>query len=1255
MSAAPVVIGPYRLLVPLGQGSMGVVWLAEHTTSRHRVALKTVRVPSELLLRGIRTEIRSLTRLRHPGIVRVDADGVHQGMPWYAMELLNGVTVRSWARSVDGAAVAVGGAAERQEATHHAASSGTAETGAQVEPTESLAAAGPHLWWTRSLGATLGGAQATPPSSADPAGSAPVPPAAVSHRLQSVLTLVHRLCSPLAYLHGLGIVHRDLKPDNILVRADGRPVIVDFGLAAIFGGDESREPLSVDSGSVGTVSYMAPEQIRGELLDARADLYGLGCIIYELLTGLPPFRGERRADILYGHLYDEPLPPSRRVGGIPPALDHLVLRLLEKRRKDRLGYADIVASALADLGAVADADVESPAPRPYLYRPGLAGRANEMTRLRDHLGQLVRDRGGIVLVGGESGIGKTRLVSELVCEALDRQITVVGGECRSAGGGALHAFYQAFEAIADRCREHGPDETDRLLGHRGRLLARFDSSLAGLPGQEAYPEPAELTGDAGRLRVLAYVAETLAALASAEPLLLVLDDLQWADSLSLEVLGYLLNANRIAPLSLLILGTYRSEEAGERLRQLLRTPGVHCIALGGLAETAIATIAGDMLALDSPPEAFVRHLARHSEGNPYFAAEYLRLAVDGGRFTRSARGRWESTAAWPAVDEAAGEAALPLPASLRRLVGRRLDGLSEAARRLAEAGAVLGRSTELALVAKVLGVDEEGLVEAAEEVFRRQVMEVVGIQGELHFVHDKIREVAYERIPADARADLHRGAAEALEREHGSERDAPLADLGRHWREAGEREKARRCFLAAARRAKSACALADAQPLYESYLAIVETPTPESVEARRELGAEVLRLLGHAEEAQNVLRGALQDSQTIGNRRSEALALGSLSLVYRDQGRMETALALGDQALTIHREVGNRWGVAVILTNLAGLHHKQGRMVAAQEHYEQACAIFRQEGNRWGEGVALGGLALLHCDCGQLDTARALYEQTLSIDREVGNRQDEGVTLCNLANLLFEQGRLDTAHELLSQALAIHREVGNRRSEGITLGNLAELDRAQGRAEAAQHRYEQALAINRMAGNRSAAAEVLRNLASLHLAQGRMETARDFYEQAMVIHREVGDRRSYGITLGEFADWHRLAAGDLESARRHATLSRELLLEVSDQLSLARLLCHQARIEIAAGRSGRDHLEEATELAVRIGLPPESESGQLLAHLRHAQDAFEADACHRLFRGDLVEHLTPGQRQWLVEHGHLGAAAGMGLPARGEEQAPPAT
>nr|QKW93877.1 serine/threonine-protein kinase PknK [Vitiosangium cumulatum] len=736
--ALPESIGPYRVLDVLGQGGMGVVYRGEHRETGEAVALKTVRVASSVMLASIRREIHALRRMHHPGVVRIVAEGVWDGLPWCAMELLSGRTLRG-----------------------------------VIDARPSLVA---------------------------------------------TLTLLRRLCAPLAFLHGNGLVHRDLKPENVFIRPDGGPVLVDFGIAAQSGG--AREVLQVGGSVVGSEAYMAPEQIRGDFVDARTDLYALGCILYEAVTGQPPFVASRSAGgVLHQHLRRQPLPPSRVVEGLPPELDALVSRLLAKRPQERLGYAEDVAAALTALGAGAE-EPDTPRPAPYLYRPDFSGRGEVLERLARALEEASRGHGGCVFIGGESGVGKTRLAMELATEATYRRLAVVTGECvpLGVGGGSevraapLHPFRPLLLAVADRCREHGAEETERLLGPRGKVLAAYEPTLARLPGQEAQPEPPPLPPQQARARVLKSLRDTLLALARAQPLLLVLDDLQWADELSLSFLQEL-TPEHLRAHGVLVVGTYRLDEASGALRRLVQAPGGMDLELERLEAASIRDMVRGMLALREAPESFLDTLVTHASGNPFFIAEYLRAAIGEGLLSRTTTGEWRLGV----PGERAGALVLPLPRSIAELIERRLAELGEDGRALVQLAAVLGREFDGELLSGAAALGDEATLEALEELRLRQVLEEAG-EGRLRFVHDKLREVAYGRIPAERRGALHHRAAEAVERRHASELPRHAATLAHHWSQAGVHGRASRFFALAGDQARAAYANDEAIAFYEAAL-----------------------------------------------------------------------------------------------------------------------------------------------------------------------------------------------------------------------------------------------------------------------------------------------------------------------------------------------------------------------------------------------------------------------------------------------------
>jgi tetratricopeptide (TPR) repeat protein len=1175
----PASIGPYEVLEELGRGAHGLVYRCLDRASGEVVAIKTVQGLSADRLQILRREIHALARIRHPGIARILSQGIEEGRPWCAMELVPGEDLWEHCR---------------------------------------------RLW-----------APSPPvPESASGAAGALSRPCIPPQALREILTLLRRLCAPLAYLHGEGLVHRDLKPRNVLLRSGASPVLVDFGLAAEFSGPVARAVLELGGTAVGTDAYAAPEQLEGRLVDARADLYALGCMLYGLLTGRTAF--ERLSEVLDPEL--PPAAPSQYVAGLPEALDELVLGLLVKEPGARIGHADAVAAALARLGAD-NGGPPAPAPRPFLYRPALAGRAEPLRRLGRLLAERLRaGRGALVFVGGESGIGKTRLAVEVAGRFRREGIAVLAGECLPAGVGTresgdagavpLRPLLGALQAIADRCREGGEAETERLLGPRGPVLARYEPALRDLPGHERWSEIEELPAEQARLRLFRYVAQTLAAHAEGRPMLLVLDDLHWADELSLGFLGFAARAGLFERIPLVVLGMYRSEEVGSSLQACLELEAAEVLRLDRLEAEAVGLMGADMLGLRPAPERLARSLARHTGGNPFFVAEYLRFAVEEGLLRRDLQGRWQ-VAGGPG-----GEAweALPLPGSVRDLVARRLAGLPALAGRLVRCASVAGRQASAELLRRLAGLEEVELLEASAEAVRRQVLEDGG-QGLLRFVHDQLREVAYKEIASEERPDLHRAAAEAIEAVHGGERERFLAELGQHWELAGEIGRAWECYLAAARHETARYAHAEAERLYRAALALPRQPDAESVEARRELGAEVLSIRGRNEEALAELLQALAEARRLRLTLAEARCLQSLGAVCYELGRLEESRQHNQGALALYQELGEGVREAEVLSALANVDALQGQLQKAKERHIEALELHRRLGHRSGVGATLGHLGIIAWHRGQIEEALQLIREAYGIYQALGNRRQQAIFLAHLGGIDWSQGRINESRDLQVKALELHREIGDRLWEGIALGNLGTAAWTQGRLDEARELYEQALSIHRETGDCRTQAVQMTHLACVHRDQGRLEQARQLFESALKLHREVGHRLHEEDTLVQMAILERRAGGDLDRAEAMLTEAEALSTELDDRLKLARCLCERGHLALARDRPARELLERAERQIAEAGAGPTSEYGILAGRLRRAVEASELK--RQLCRGELASDLPDGFRRWLEAGGRL--------------------
>ncbi|MGB1015270.1 MAG: serine/threonine protein kinase, partial [Nannocystaceae bacterium] len=489
----------------------------------------------------IRREIHALTRIRHSGVVRIREQGVVNSpeggdIPWYAMDYVEGTSLSSCMRK-----------------------SWESQQSSPDLPT-------PNLPSSEALTIRLE-AEAPTAYSHPPEPPAPLPrPLAAGGNMRRIIGVLYRLASVLAAVHRTGIVHRDLKPSNVLVTRDNQPVLVDFGL--VQRNRSSRDVLEEDQGSiVGTALYMAPEQFLGEVVDARADLYAFGCILYESLTGEPPFRGERYVELVRLHLFGTPSRLRDRVAKVPQELDDLVSRLLSKRPQLRPGHAVEILQVMRKLWPELDPDgaiVQKIDHAFTPYRPALAGRKAELDRLNAQLEKLQSGEGSMVVLEGPGGSGKTRLMVELLRLARQQRCTIVTSEPmpqvgtgeKESQAAPLHALLGVLRTVEGMCRNATALDTRQLLGDELVLVAQFLPSLRTLPGASNLPPAPALPAEGARMRLTQAVVRIIERTVASDPLVLMIDDLQWADDLSIAVLAGLARRN-FASMRILIVASVR--------------------------------------------------------------------------------------------------------------------------------------------------------------------------------------------------------------------------------------------------------------------------------------------------------------------------------------------------------------------------------------------------------------------------------------------------------------------------------------------------------------------------------------------------------------------------------------------------------------------------------------------------------------------------------------------------------------------------
>ncbi|MBI2567081.1 MAG: protein kinase [Candidatus Schekmanbacteria bacterium] len=1134
----------YEIFGILGEGAMGAVYHALHVASRRHVALKTVKAVSATLLPSLRREIHVLTTLRHPGIVRIEDHGTAGGLPWYAMELVVGQPLGAYclgywhppvARLDDddtGEKTTPGGDTDRT--TAHADVGRTVDHRDREHAPPPLHLPPPCLPPRAAGGAVGGGREA----GSGRAGRAAAPPEPRTN-LPEVLRVVHRLALTLSYLHGEGVLHRDIKPQNVLVRADGEPVLTDFGLAHQWVNQSSRERLAEEYARSGTLLYMSPEQIRGDLLDARSDLYALGCVLFQLLTGQPPFVTLVTRALVDMHLRATPQPPSALVRGIPPKLDELVIGLLEKDRRRRVSHADVVCAVVEGLGETATYAGPLPACRPVLYRPGMVGREPALRVAAELVRGLSRRRAALCLVRGASGVGKTRFASEFGRLAVTQRVLVLPGAFAAPradgspdpdGAHPLGGFRHVFQYVADRCQEWGVEAASMLLGKDAPVLAPYYPRLLALPGVAGTEPPEELAPEAMRLRAFEALAKLLAKTSEGEAMAIVIDDLQWGDELTVAFLEHVLASGRLWRMEIGLVATYRTDEAGawqDRLARLAQQSGVVAVDLGRLDVTAVESMVADMLGVHHRVADLAVVLERSCEGNPFFVAEYLRTAVLEGALGRDHLGRWvvqvgtaRACGAGDAGDfedavDLEGFSRLPTPAGVAELLRSRLAGVREDAMALLRAAAVIGREVAVGLLQSIVGLSADAFDEALGALLRRHLLEELPLLQRLRFLHEKLREAAYAGLSPESARELHRAVAVNLERQGGDDVAVDFAPaLARHWEAAGEIAKAIDAYVRAADRDRAAASLETAIGYLDRALALVPSQCTGERLALLERRARLFDL--HGEHAQSIAdieaaRAIVAAAPRPDVRLKELLLLEAATRIRSRAA--EAALAPAAQAQALALAQGDTEGACNALTYLGVSRWQLGDTDQARDDLRRARSLLTAGAAPELAVRLLGYSGLVEEAGGHFDSALGYLEKSLELARASGHTRGVVSTLQNLGILCLRQGDAARSRGYFEEAMARCEEIGDRLQAGTIALNRGAALLDTGPLAEAEEAFLRALDVFASIGSRAMQTQAENNLGIVKRQLGLGQEAVELLTNVVASHRARDDAVGLGLAL----------------------------------------------------------------------------------------------------------------------------------------------
>ena len=797
----------------------------------------------------------------------------------------------------------------------------------------------------------------------------PPPPA---ERFALARSVLQQTAAALEYIHLYGLVHRDLTPGNLMILPDGSLKLMDFGVVKEAGGE-----LTSHGEFLGTVAYVSPEQIQGQRVDRRADLYSLGAVLYFLLTGRKPFVARTLAGFLEKQLHQSPRPPSELVDELPPLLEDVCLRLLQKDPAKRFPTATHLLAMLEPPGPLG--------PQP------LVGRDLEVLVLSERVIRCAGGSGGVVLVTGANGMGKSRMAKVAVDVAKRCDIFAIRTHA-AASDLPLGAFDRLFDALAAGGMSGPRQLAEALRGGKVDRHVVYSTYRNLLIGQRGNPR------------------------------LLLLDDFQLLDPSSWDLLQYLIrNTVTLAEQAVLWVVTADptvEEEKIQRFKELFRPVQ---IILDPLSVEAVEELLCSLVG-DSPAARVLAHrIHQESEGNQGFIQEMLRGLLE-EEVLVARDGRLELTL----EESQLQRSALPVPSSIRAAIEARIRHLSPSARMVAEVLAVGVLELTPELLSDVLGRSEAD-VQADLSALEAQAL-VRGRVGEPRYglAQSSLRELLLEQLTEAQQAAVHQRIGQVLERRERHNLERVLEPLAWHFEQGQLHGKGYAYLVRAGHHRLESAFMIDAADYFTRALALEPSARGQLPldEADRRLAglllsrARALQHLGRFDETLDDLTRARSLAEELRDEGLRAEAAGELGQQARQLGRLEEARSYAQEALRATEGAQRSTPLQV----LAGVAWAQGDLDEARRYWQELLTVGEASKDPRATAFGYNGLGLAALCKGQTAEARRSFEQSAMIFEQEGLVAPLATARGNLVEIHHFTGNLKRGLELAERTRSESRE-----------------------------------------------------------------------------------------------------------------------------------------------------------------------------------------------------------------------------------------
>lgn len=855
-----------------------------------------------------------------------------------------------------------------------------------------------------------------------------------------------QLCHALGFIHQQGLVHCDIKPENIRIKPDGTLKLMDFGLMGASG--QTADTIK------GTLAYMAPEVCKRGRIDQRADLYSMGALAFHLLAGRTPFEGNTPIEVIKAHL--ETPPPPLQVGD--SSLEKLVARLLAKEPGHRYPSTGCV---LAELGVVSEDEGV------VLFTSPFVGRKQELSQLISLLEESQRQRVyRAAWILGDPGIGKSRMLEELRFQVQLMDLPYFSGACYEEGSAPYGPFIEVLRQSIPQAKQRCAEVLERHLPVLATLLPEIEVERA--PALEPKEE---------KLRLQSAITELLIAMASKCGMVLALEDWQWADQMSVELLEYI--GRNLGSTPLLICGTHRDDSC----------PPGQKIPLGPLAEDELALMVTSILGGETEAD-FAGRLCELTGGNPFFTEGSLRHLVERGLLQKKA-------GVWTATSELSVE---QLPNSVVDLLWERFRRLEPETLGLLKLMSAIGQRFKLTLLEALSGGDS--LFDSLAELNEAGIL--VYQDGGYSFSQRQYVDALYSSLGDDEKVETHSRIALAVETVADPSKLEDLNEMARHFLKSHYLEKAVRYALEAGKANFALFALKEAQGYLEAGYKLIEQ-APELTYAYTHTLGDIYRYSSELEKAEGCYREALE---RVPDELAENRLLTNLGLVFQIQTQYDTAKDFFERSIALAEKTSNQMEMLRAQTSLSRLSYFTGDTAEAIAICEKALALSRELGDDGHISNCLGFLGLLYVSTtpDRIMTGLEYLNESLQIKQVLGDKVGLNDSYMLMGNAQFALGQFRDSKVSFEENQRLAREIGNADEELYSYLNLALVAFEMGEFAQAIEQAETAREEGHRTGNSMCEGMALSLKAIASLFLGQTAQSLEWIEEGLAIAKEINSK-----------------------------------------------------------------------------------------------------------------------------------------------------